>query len=161
MDGLKRIMAATPTNAGNFGKGSLMRPALALLGLALLALALGGWRDISGNTINPRYVERIKDGETTKHEIYALFGEPQEISRSPQGVVLKYISYRNAPPMGYKVEREVDEQSYTPFFVDEDKKIKKVPKKAPSKLVRSTLSVWFKPDGDKVAGHEYKEFPEE
>ena len=65
-----------------------------VLGLMVLLLA---WRDVSGNTINPRYVERIKDGQTTKNEIMLMFGEPQEIKRTENGVVFTYKSFKDAP----------------------------------------------------------------
>ncbi len=130
----------------------------ALAGLAFLLLALGGWSDVSGNTINPRYVERIKDGQTTKHEILALFGDPQNVQRTPQGVVFRYASYKDAEPMGVKPERQIDEQSSTPFFLDPDKKVQKVPTKKGSKVLGVTLTIWFKPDGEIVAGHEYKKY---
>ena len=71
---------------------------LLLLGLMLLVLA---WRDVSGNTINPRYVERIKDGQTTKNEIMLLFGEPKEIKRTENGVVYTYKSFKDAPALPY------------------------------------------------------------
>ena len=55
--------------------------------ILLLPGLLGAWKVISGETINPHHVERIKDGQTTKHEILLYFGEPQEIDRSPEGRV--------------------------------------------------------------------------
>ena len=66
----------------------------ALLGLMLLLL---GWRDITGNTINPHYVERIKDGHTTKNEITVMFGEPQEIKRTENVIIFTYKSFKDAP----------------------------------------------------------------
>ncbi len=129
-----------------------------LFGLLLLPLILGAWRDISGNTINPRYVERIKNGQTTRHEILILFGDPQEVERSPDGPVYKYFSYKDAPPEPKsKIEREPEEQSSTPYFLDEEKKIKRAPKKTTGKILRSTLTVRFKPDGETVMSYEYKE----
>ncbi len=130
----------------------------ALAGLAAVLLCLGGWSDVSGNTINPRYVERIKDGQTSKHEILALFGDPQAVERTPQGVVFRYASYKDAEPMGMKQERHIDEQSSTPFFLDPDKKVQKVPTKKGSKILGSTLVIWFKADGETVDGHEYKQY---
>jgi outer membrane protein assembly factor BamE (lipoprotein component of BamABCDE complex) len=130
----------------------------ALAGLAVMLLGLGAWRDVSGNTINPRYVERIKDGVTTKHEVLALFGDPQNVERTAQGVVFQYASYKDAEPMALKQEKQIDEQSSTPFFLDPDKKVQKVPVKKGSKILGSTLTIWFKADGDTVAGHEYKQY---
>lgn len=69
------------------------------IGLLLLiaVMLLSAWQDITGNTINPRYVERIKNGQTTKNEIMILFGEPQQVNRTTDGVVFVYRSYRDAP----------------------------------------------------------------
>ncbi len=142
------------------GASLLGRRGVLLLALLLVPLALGAWRDISGNTINPRYVARIKDGQTTKQQILVLFGDPQQVKRTPAGLLFKYVSYKDAPPdLAGKQERQVDEQSYTPFYVDEEKKVKRVPKvKREGKIPRSTLVIRFKRDGQTVLSHEYKEY---
>lgn len=129
-----------------------------LLGILLLPLILGAWQDITGNTINPRYVERIKDGQTSKHEILLLFGDPKEVERTPDGLVFKYASYKDAPPDVSTREREPNPQSQSPFFLDEDKRVKKVPEKKEGKILRSTLLIRFKPDGETVLIHEYQEY---
>jgi outer membrane protein assembly factor BamE (lipoprotein component of BamABCDE complex) len=130
-----------------------------LLGILLLALPVVAWRDISGNTINPKYVSRIKDGQTKKHEILLLFGDPQQVERAPEGQVFRYVSYKDAPALpSSKLERQIDEQSTVPFYLDEDKKIKRVPLKKEGKILRSTLIIRFKPDGETVLSHEYKEY---
>jgi hypothetical protein len=127
----------------------------ALLALGLMVVA---WQDISGNTINPRYVQRIKDGQTSKHEIMAMFGDPKEVERTPQGPIYKYFSYKDAPPkLSSKMEREVTEQSSSPYFLDEEKKVKKVTKKTEGKVLRGILTIRFKPDGETVLSHEYEE----
>jgi outer membrane protein assembly factor BamE (lipoprotein component of BamABCDE complex) len=136
----------------------LLSRAALLLGVLALALVFGAWRDVSGNTINPDYVSRIKDGQTSKHEIILLFGDPQEVVRTPEGRIFKYISYKDAPQFSSKLERQVDEQAATPFFLDEDKKIKRVPLKKAGKILKSTLIIRFKPDGNTVLSHEYKEY---
>ncbi len=121
----------------------------------LLVLA---WRDVSGNTINPRYVERIKDGQTTKNEIMLLFGEPKEIKRTENGVVYTYKSFKDAPALPYDPsKRQPNPQSDKPFLLDEDNKIKKVQEKTEGKILKSTLIIYFKPDGQTVSGHEYTE----
>jgi outer membrane protein assembly factor BamE (lipoprotein component of BamABCDE complex) len=120
-------------------------------------LLLGAWSDVSGNTINPRYVQRIKDGVTKKHEILLYFGEPKEVERSPEGPVFKYVSYKDAAPMGVKRERQAEPQSSHPYFLDDEKKIKKVQPKREDKVLRSTLTIRFKADGETVMSHEYTE----
>lgn len=138
------------------GRGIWRRGAI-LLVLLLLPLILGAWQDISGNTINPRFVERIKDGQTTRHEILLWFGDPKETARTPEGMIVKYVSYKDTPPEVSKAPRMPEEQSSQPFFLDEDKKVKKVPKKTGGKILHSTLTIRFKPDGETVMSHEYKE----
>jgi hypothetical protein len=130
-----------------------------ILGLLLLPLLLGAWRDMTGKTINPRYVERIQNGKTTKHEILLYFGDPQETQRTPDGLIFTYKSFKDAPAMPYKHhEREINPQSDQIMFLDEEKKIKKVPLKTEGKILHSTLTVRFKPDGETVMSYEYKEF---
>lgn len=130
-----------------------------LLLILLLPLVLGGWRIISGETINPNFVKRIKNGQTTKNEILVLFGDPQEIQRTPEGLVYIYKSFKDAPAMPYRPEnREINPQSDNPLVIDEKKQIKKAPLKTEGKILRSTLTVRFKPDGETVLSHEYKEY---
>jgi hypothetical protein len=149
-------------NANSPGRRSGLRNSIlgrtaVFCGLLLLPLILGAWQDISGNTINPRFVERIKDGQTTKHEILLWFGDPKEVERNPEGPVYKYFSYKDAPLEPSRQERVIDEHSSMPYFLDDEKKIKKVPQKTAGKILRSTLTVRFKPDGETVMSHEYKE----
>jgi outer membrane protein assembly factor BamE (lipoprotein component of BamABCDE complex) len=139
------------------GRYLLSRGAMILL-ILWLPLLLGAWSDVSGNTINPRFVQRIKDGQTKKHEILLYFGEPKEVERTPEGPVFKYVSYKDAAPMGVKREREKNFQTAQPFFLDEEKRVKKVEQKKEDKVPRSTLTIRFKPDGETVMSHEYKEY---
>ncbi|MGQ9919986.1 MAG: hypothetical protein ACUVRZ_01520 [Desulfobacca sp.] len=126
--------------------------------LLFILICLLAWRDITGNTINPRYVERIQDGKTTKNEIMVLFGEPQEIKRTANTIVYIYRSYKDAPALPSDPDkRQPHLQSTTPYLVDEDKKVKKVQEKTEGKIPRSTLVIYFKPDGQTVSGHEYTE----
>ena len=142
-------------NPGNF-----LRPGAVLVVLLLLPLIMGGaWESMTGKTINPRYVERIQNGKTTKHEILLYFGDPQETQRTPDGLVWVYKSFKDAPAMPYKHDkREINPQSDQLMFVrDEDKQIKKAPLKTEGKILHSTLTVRFKADGETVMSHEYKE----
>ncbi|MEW6388610.1 MAG: hypothetical protein AB1491_13935 [Thermodesulfobacteriota bacterium] len=138
---------------------SLPRRGLILLLAFILPLVLGAWRDVSGNTINPRYVARIKNGVTTRHEIMLWFGDPKDVDRTPEGAIYKYESYKDAPALpSTKLYKEVDEQSSSLLFIDEDKKIKKKKVKTEGKILKSTLTIRFKPDGETVMSHEYKEY---
>lgn len=130
-------------------------PLLLLLGVLVCLL---GWRDVTGNTINPRYVQRIQDGKTTKNEIMLMFGEPQEIKRGANTVSYIYRSFKDAPALPHDpYKRQPNPQSTTPYLVDEDKKIRKVKEKTEGKIPRSTLVIYFTPDGQTVSGHEYTE----
>ncbi len=127
--------------------------------ILMLPLLLGGWRTISGETINPHYVKRIKDGQTTKQEIMLLFGEPDDVDRGPDGVVFTYKSFKDAPAMPYRPEkRQINPQSDQLMVIDSNKQIKKAPLKTKGTILRSTLVVRFKPDGVTVLSHEYKEY---
>jgi len=137
----------------------LKRHGAVLMGLLLLPLILGAWQSMTGKTINPRYVERIQNGRTTKHEILLYFGDPQETHRTPDGLVFIYKSFKDAPAMPYRHEkREINPQSDQIMVIDENKKIKKAPLKTEGKILHSTLTVRFKADGETVMSHEYKEF---
>ena len=144
---LRRLTAGVP--------GRLV-PILLVL---LLPLLLGAWQDFTGNTINPNYVKRIQDGKTTRTEILAFFGDPKEVEKSDLGPVYKYSSYKDAAPDTPYIheKRHIQEQS-DKLYVDDNKQIKKVPLKTEGKILRSTLTVRFKSDGETVMSHEYKEF---
>lgn len=144
---LRRLTAGVP--------GRLV-PILLVL---LLPLLLGAWQDFTGNTINPNYVKRIQDGKTTRTEILAFFGDPKEVEKSDLGPVYKYSSYKDAAPDTPYIheKRHIQEQSDN-LYVDENKQVKKVPLKTEGKILRSTLTVRFKSDGETVMAHEYKEF---
>jgi len=130
-----------------------------VLMILLLPGLLGAWRVVSGESIDRRHVERIQDGKTTKNEILLLFGDPQEIDRASEGVTYTYKSFKDAPAMPYRPEnRPINPQSDQLFVLNEDKQIKKPPLKTEGKILRSTLLIRFKPDGQTVMSHEYKEF---
>jgi hypothetical protein len=88
-----------------------------------------------------------------------LFGDPQEIDRSSEGVTYKYKSFKDAPAMPHRPEkREINPQSDQIYVLDPNKQIKKAPLKTEGKILRSTLLIRFTPDGQTVMSHEYKEF---
>ncbi|PIU52790.1 MAG: hypothetical protein COS90_09650 [Deltaproteobacteria bacterium CG07_land_8_20_14_0_80_60_11] len=131
----------------------------AVLMILLLPGLLGAWRIISGETIDRRHVERIQDGKTTKNEILLLFGDPQSIDRAPEGVTYRYKNFKDAPAMPYRPEdRKINPQSDQIYVINEDKQIKKAPLKTEGKILKSTLLIRFKPDGQTVMSHEYKEY---
>jgi hypothetical protein len=130
-----------------------------VLVVLLLPGLLGAWRIISGETIDPRHVERIQDGKTTKHEILTLFGDPQETNRTPDGVTYLYKSFKDAPANPYKPnDRKINPQSDQLYVIDENKQVKKPTVKTEGKILKSTLLIRFKPDGQTVMSHEYKQF---
>ena len=132
----------------------------AVLMILLLPGLLGAWRVVSGDSIDRRHVERIQDGKTTKNEILLLFGDPQEIDRGSEGLTYTYKNFKDAPAMPYNPkDRKIAPQSDQLLLLpDEDKKIKKPPLKTEGKILKSTLLVRFKPDGQTVMSHEYKEY---
>jgi hypothetical protein len=145
--------------SGNGRLKSLPGRGLLLLLILMLPGFLGGWRGVGGDTINPHYVKRIKDGQTTKQEILLYFGDPQEIQRTSDGLVYTYKSFKDAPALPYDPsKREINPQSDSLFVLDENKQIKKPPLKTAGKILGSTLTVRFKPDGVTVMSHEYKEY---
>jgi hypothetical protein len=130
-----------------------------VLMILLLPGLLGAWKIISGETIDRRHVERIQDGKTTKNEILLLFGDPQDIDRTPEGVTYTYKNFKDAPAMPYRPEdRKIAPQSDQLFLIDDNKQIKKAVVKKEGKILKSTLLIRFKPDGQTVMSHEYKEY---
>lgn len=134
---------------------------VALVGLVLTStLFLGAWKDLSGPTINTRYLERIKDGQTKKHEILTLFGDPQEVKRSPEGLVFIYKSFKPEETTSSRSIYKVPEpQSTTPYPLgDEGRQMLTPEKKKAVKVLKSTLTIRFQSDGQTVQSHEYQEF---
>jgi hypothetical protein len=132
----------------------------AVLMILLLPGLLGAWRVVSGESIDRRHVERIKNGKTTKNEILLLFGDPQEINRGSEGITYTYKNFKDAPAMPYNPkDRKIAPQSDQLLLLpDEDHKVKKPPLKTEGKILKSTLLIRFKPDGQTVLSHEYKEY---
>lgn len=147
----------------HFGIPFWGRAGLVLLFVLALPLTLGAWKEFTGRTINPRYVKRIKDGQTTKHEILVMFGDPEEIERTPEGVVFIYKDYKAAEVRSLPKKSKLPDPQLTttPYYLEQKHRedlAKSDKKKAPTKVVSSTLTIRFKPDGDTVQSHEYKEF---
>jgi outer membrane protein assembly factor BamE (lipoprotein component of BamABCDE complex) len=142
------------------GSGRRWRRIALVLVVLLLPGLLGAWRIVSGDTIDPRHVQRIKDGTTTKMEILTLFGDPQEINREADGDTYLYKSYKDAPALPYKPEtRKIAPQSDQLFLLpDKDHKVKKPPLKTQGKILKSTLLIRFKHGTNTVMSHEFKEF---
>jgi hypothetical protein len=127
--------------------------------LLLLPGLLGAWRIVSGDLIDPRHVNRIQDGKTTKNEILVLFGDPQQIDRTAEGLIYTYKSFKDAPAIPYRHEkRKINTQSDQLYVIDQNKQIKKAPLKTEGKILKSTLLIRFKPDGETVMSHEFKEY---
>src|SRR5208337_1457782 len=117
------------------------------------------WKDASGDTISSSFVQRIQDGKTTKQEVLLYFGDPKEIERTSEGLVYKYFSYKDAEALPYRPElRQPEEQSTSNYLIEDNKKLKKPVAKTEGKILRSSLVIRFKPDGETVMSHEYKEF---
>jgi hypothetical protein len=131
-----------------------------VLMILLLPGLLGAWKIMSGETIDRRHVERIADGKTTKNEILLLFGDPEEIDRGPEGIIYTYKNFKDAPATPYRPEdRKIAPQSDQLFLLpDDDKKVKRPPLKTKGQILKSTLVIRFKPDGQTVMSHEYKEY---
>ena len=139
------------------------RASLLLLFVLALPLITGAWKEVTGRTINPRYVERIKNGQTTKHEILVMFGDPQEIDRTPEGVVFIYKNYKAAEVRSRPKKPKLPDTdiSKDPYLLDQSLRgvgSQKSSQKPPTKVLSSTLTIRFKPDGETVQSHEYKEF---
>jgi len=140
------------------GRHRWRRTALILVILLLPGL-LGAWRIVSGDSIDPRYVQRIQDGTTTKLDILTLFGDPQEINSTPEGITYLYKCFKDAPAMPYRHEdRKINPQSDQLYVIDDKKQIKKAPVKTEGKILKSTLLIRFKPDKVTVMSHEYKTY---
>jgi hypothetical protein len=130
-----------------------------VLMILLLPGLLGAWKIMSGETIDRRHVERIQNGKTTKNEILLLFGDPQQIDRTSEGIIYTYKNFKDAPAMPYKPQdRKIAPQSDQMFLIDDKKQIKKPTIKTKGKILKSTLIIRFKPDGQTVMSHEYKEY---
>lgn len=132
---------------------------VAAVAAVLLALGLSAaWREAGGDNLDQRKVAKIKNGSTSKHEILLWFGEPQEIIRSPEGLVYKYVGFADAPPpKDARTGRPpLEEESRAAFYLDEERRMKRVPTKTEGKVVKSRLTIYFAPDGRTVQSHEFE-----
>ncbi len=133
--------------------------ALALVVLAM-PLLLGGWQINTHKGINPSYVDRIEDGKTKRSEILTLFGDPQETKRSPEGLIYVYKTLRTKETAQSK-KKKGDDVSIapsvdSPFTLEET--LKRKPKEGPEQEVADMLIIHFKPDGQTVMSHEFKQY---
>lgn len=127
--------------------------------LMLAVLLAAGWRQLTGDQLDPRLVARIKNGQTTKNEILLWFGEPQEIRKTDACLIYIYRTYVDTPALPYKPDkREVNPQSYTPFLIDEDKHVVPRKEKREGRILRRQLTIYLQPNTQVVSGHEYQEF---
>ena len=132
--------------------------ALALFVLAL-PLLVGGWQIITNKGINPSYVDRIEDGKTKRSQILTLFGDPQETKRTPEGMIYVYKTLR-AKETPQSKKKKGDDATIapsvdSPFTLEET--LKRKPKEGPAQEVGSMLIIHFKPDGETVMSHEFKQ----
>ena len=130
--------------------------ALVLMILTLL-LFLGAWKIGMGRDINPAYVERIQDGKTKKHEILTLFGDPEEIDRTPEGQVYIYKSFRDKETLPKRGRTVKSTPQNSPYFTEDWQK-NKAARETSDKEVASMLIIHFDRDGETVRSHEYKQF---
>ena len=61
---------------------------LTSLSLALLAIGLLAGCETPGQALKKSEVEKIRDGQTTKAEVDKIFGEPMQMTKSPEGRTL-------------------------------------------------------------------------
>jgi hypothetical protein len=121
-------------------------------------MLLGAWRITMNKNINARYVERIQDGKTKKSEILTLFGDPQEIKRTPDGIIFVYKTFRTKEtPPSYKADEDTKTGAAveSPFTLEES--LKRKPKEGPVQEESSVLTIYFGTDGDTVRSHSFKE----
>ncbi|MGA8571320.1 MAG: hypothetical protein ACLP7A_02160 [Desulfobaccales bacterium] len=160
---MRRIFSQAPyrlTGAISGLRARVRHPWAPVLLVLFIPLLLGwSWKEASGLTINPSYVERIQDGKTTKQEVLLYFGDPKEIERTSDGLVYKYFSYQDADALPYDPsKRDPNPQSESPYLL-EDNQVKKKPVVTKGgKILKSSLEIRFKPDSNTVMSHEYKEF---
>ena len=140
----------------NFNKGRVRRIAFALV-ILTLPLFLGAWKIVRGRDINPAYLDRIQDGKTKKHEILTLFGDPEEINRTPEGIIYIYKSFRDKQELPKKERETKSTVQYAPYYAGDWAK-KKSTSDPPDKELASVLIIRFDRDGETVQSHDYKKF---
>ncbi len=160
---MRRLFSQVPsrlTGALSGLRARVRHPWAPVLLVLFIPWLLGwSWKEASGLTINPSYVNKIQDGKTTKQEVLVYFGDPKEIERTPDGLVYKYFSYKDADALPYDPnKREPNQQSTTPYLLEENQVKKKPVVTNGGKILKSSLEIRFKPDSNTVMSHEYKEF---
>jgi hypothetical protein len=143
----------------NTPKAARARKIALVLVVLTLPFFLGAWKITIGRDINPAYVERIQDGKTPKHEILTLFGDPDEIERTPEGLVYIYQSFRNKdtlPKAESKGKKVIQDNEY--YFKEDWYKQKKKREAADNKELDRELIIRFDREGETVQGHQYKQF---
>lgn len=141
----------------NLRKIGRARGVALVLVVLTLPLFLGAWKIVMSHDINPAYVERIQDGKTKKHEILTLFGDPEEIDRTPEGIVYIYKSFRDKETLPKRGRTVKSTPQDSPYFTEDWQKNKSA-RKVSDKEVASMLIIHFDRDGETVRSHEYKQF---
>ena len=150
------------TSHHNFTLNSLGRGRQTTLVLLVLTmpLLLGAWKIVMGREINPAYVDRIKDGQTQKHEILTLFGDPDEIDRTPEAVVYTYKTFRDKEVLPKRERKVKSAPQDSPYFREDwlkDKKEREAKEEGGKELDRR-LIIRFDPKGLTVQSHDFKQF---
>ena len=141
----------------NHKQAGRARQAALFLLVFTLPLFLGAWKIVRGRDINPAYVDRIQDGKTKKHEILTLFGDPDEIDRTPEGTVYIYKTFREKTALPKKERKALGTVQDSPYFTEDWVKNKST-QKEPGKELASMLAIRFGQDGETVQSHAYKQF---
>ena len=151
---MKSLMSLNHKKAGR-----TQQAALVLL-VFTLPLFLGAWKITTGRDINPTYVERIQDGKTKKHEILTLFGDPDEVDRTPEAVVYLYEAYRNKETLPKRQRELKSTPQDSPYFQEDwlKEKKKREAAAAANKELDRRLIIRFDREGQIVQSHEYKQF---
>ena len=141
----------------NHKQAGRARQAALFLLVFTLPLFLGAWKIVRGRDINPAYVDRIQDGKTKKHEILTLFGDPDEIDRTPEGTVYIYKSLRDKKALPKKERKALGTVQDSPYYTEDWLK-KKSTQQEPDKELASMLVIRFGRDGETVQNHDYKQY---
>lgn len=139
-----------------------------LLTLAILALATGC--ETPGQSLAKAAVDQIRDGTTTRGEIEKIFGQPKQMTRSPQGKTLYYYERFYGPSqssMAFADEAHlmvltvlfgandlVEKHHYSHTKPDVNRRMARAGQKfessdlariTPQKTTRAELNSWFGP----------------
>lgn len=142
-------------NLSPAGKG---RQAALVLVVLTLPFFLGAWKIILGRSINPTYVERIRDGQTQKHEILTLFGDPDNIERTPEAVVYTYETFRKKEVLPKRQRQAKSAVQDSPYFREDWLERKREREAVDDKELASRLIIRFDPEGQTVQSHDFQQF---